>query len=134
MGEFLSLVSLAALVIAGIGIGNGVSSYLTQRRQSIAMLKVLGATSGLVTRVYLLQVIAVGCCLAGWWGAEDHGVFQALRGVVNWSGCPPLISVPFLAAAPLLLAALTWSVFRAKASSDDPPAPEPARRLVPSPT
>jgi putative ABC transport system permease protein len=59
MGEFLTLVGLAALVIAGIGVGNGVSSYLDQRRQGIAMLKVLGATSGLVTRVYLLQVLGV---------------------------------------------------------------------------
>ncbi|RSU49596.1 FtsX-like permease family protein [Sphingomonas sp. S-NIH.Pt15_0812] len=59
MGEFLTLVGLAALVIAGIGVGNGVSSYLDQRRQSIAMLKVLGATSSLVTRIYLLQILAV---------------------------------------------------------------------------
>ena len=59
MGEFLTLVGLAALVIAGIGVGNGVSSYLEARRSSIAMLKVLGATSALVTRVYLLQVLAV---------------------------------------------------------------------------
>ena len=59
MGEFLTLVGLAALVIAGIGVGNGVSSYLEQRRSSIAMLKVLGATSEFVIRVYLLQVTAV---------------------------------------------------------------------------
>ncbi|GGB32061.1 glycosyl transferase family 1 [Sphingomonas metalli] len=59
MGEFLTLVGLAALVIAGIGVGNGVSSYLEQRRSGIAMLKVLGATSGFVARVYLLQVLAV---------------------------------------------------------------------------
>jgi putative ABC transport system permease protein len=59
MGEFLALVGLAALVIAGIGVGNGVSSYLEQRRSSIAMLKVLGATSHLVTRIYLMQLFAV---------------------------------------------------------------------------
>jgi len=59
MAEFLTLVGLAALVIAGIGVGNGVSSYLDARRETIAMLKVLGATSGLVAKVYLLQVLAV---------------------------------------------------------------------------
>lgn len=59
MGEFLILVGLAALVIAGIGVGNGVTSYLEQRRGSIAMLKVLGATSATITRVYLLQVLTV---------------------------------------------------------------------------
>ena len=56
MGEFLVLVGLAALVIAGIGIGGGVSSYLEARRGSIATLKVLGATSGDIARIYLLQI------------------------------------------------------------------------------
>jgi putative ABC transport system permease protein len=60
MGEFLVLVGLAALVIAGIGIGNGVASYLAARRGNIAMLKVLGGTSGLIARVYLIQVGLVG--------------------------------------------------------------------------
>jgi putative ABC transport system permease protein len=56
MGQFLALVGLAALVIAGIGIGGGVSSYLEARRSSIATLKVLGATSRDIARIYLLQV------------------------------------------------------------------------------
>ncbi len=56
MGEFLTLVGLAALVIAGIGIGGGVSSYLEARRPSIATLKVLGATSGDIARIYALQI------------------------------------------------------------------------------
>jgi putative ABC transport system permease protein len=59
MGEFLTLVGLAALAIAGIGIGGGVSSYLAARRRSIATLKVLGATAGIVARVYLIQVALV---------------------------------------------------------------------------
>lgn len=56
MGEFLTLVGLAALVIAGIGIGGGVSSYLDARRQSIATLKVLGASSRDIARIYALQI------------------------------------------------------------------------------
>ncbi|MDE2597228.1 MAG: FtsX-like permease family protein [Sphingomonadales bacterium] len=63
MGEFLVLVGLAALAIAGIGIGGGVSSYLEARRTSIATLKVLGASSGDIARIYLLQVTAAA--LAG---------------------------------------------------------------------
>jgi len=55
MGQFLLLVALSALVIAGIGVGNGVSSYLAARRGSIAALKVLGATSGMIARIYILQ-------------------------------------------------------------------------------
>ena len=56
MGQFLLLVGLSALVIAGIGVGNGVTSYLATRRGSIAALKILGATSGLIARAYLLQI------------------------------------------------------------------------------
>lgn len=59
MGEFLTLVGLAALAIAGIGISGGVSSYLALRRRSIATLKVLGATSAVVARVYLVQIAAI---------------------------------------------------------------------------
>lgn len=56
MGQFLTLVGLAALIIAGIGVSNGVASYLRQKRDGIATLKVLGATSGDIGRAYLLQV------------------------------------------------------------------------------
>ena len=67
MGEFLVLVGLAALVIAGIGIGGGVSSYLESRRTGIATLKVLGATSGDIARIYLIElsVSAIVGSLAG---------------------------------------------------------------------
>jgi putative ABC transport system permease protein len=56
MSDFLTLVGLAALVIAGIGIAGGVSSYLDQRRSSIATLKVLGAASGDIVRIYAMQI------------------------------------------------------------------------------
>lgn len=56
MGEFLTLVGLAALAIAGIGIGGGVASYLEARRASIATLKILGATSADIARIYALQI------------------------------------------------------------------------------
>lgn len=63
MGEFLTLVGLAALVIAGIGIGGGVASYLDARRASIATLKILGATSRDIVRIYALQIASAA--LAG---------------------------------------------------------------------
>lgn len=59
MGQFLSLIGLTALVIAGIGVSNGVSSYLGAKRAGIATLKVLGAQSGDIMRIYLLQVAAI---------------------------------------------------------------------------
>ena len=58
MGQFLVLVGLAALAIAGIGIGGGVNSWLESKRTAIATLKVLGATAGDITRITLLQIAA----------------------------------------------------------------------------
>ncbi len=59
MGQFLSLIGLAGLVIAGIGVSNGVSSYLAQKRSGIATFKVLGASSADIARIYMMQVGAV---------------------------------------------------------------------------
>ncbi|WP_118857382.1 ABC transporter permease [Sphingomonas mesophila] len=59
MGQFLALIGLAALVIAGIGVSNGVGSYLAAKRGGIATLKVLGARAADIERIYLLQVGAV---------------------------------------------------------------------------
>ncbi|HEX8414285.1 MAG TPA: FtsX-like permease family protein, partial [Sphingomicrobium sp.] len=56
MGQFLSLIGLAALVIAGIGVGNGVTSYLTGKEHSIATLKILGASSRDIARIYFLEI------------------------------------------------------------------------------
>ncbi len=59
MGQFLSLIGLTALIIAGIGISNGVSSYLTRKRNDLAVLKILGAGSADIARIYRLQIGAV---------------------------------------------------------------------------
>lgn len=56
MGEFLTLVALAALAIAGIGVGGGVTSFLAARRGTVATLKVLGASAGDVARLYALEI------------------------------------------------------------------------------
>ena len=60
IGQFLTLVALSALIIAGIGIGNGVSAWLDGKRVAIATLKALGATAGQVFAVYLIQIAVVG--------------------------------------------------------------------------
>ena len=59
MGQFLGLIGLSALVIAGIGVSNGVSGYLAARRNAIATLKVLGASNRDIQWIYLMQVGAV---------------------------------------------------------------------------
>src|SRR3546814_12367829 len=59
MGQCLALVGRAARGIAGIGVGNGGASYLAGKRPGLATLKILGADSGAVMRIYALQILAV---------------------------------------------------------------------------
>ncbi|MDB5737655.1 MAG: hypothetical protein JWO65_1323 [Sphingomonas bacterium] len=56
IGQFLTLVGLTALLIAGIGVGNGVGAYLDAKRAGIATLKTLGASSRLIFLVYLIEI------------------------------------------------------------------------------
>lgn len=60
MTMFLSFAGLTALLVGGIGVAGAVRSYLDGRMQTIAILKCLGAPRGLVFRVYLLQIAALG--------------------------------------------------------------------------
>jgi putative ABC transport system permease protein len=67
LGQFLSLVGLTALVVAGIGVGNGVSSWLDARRGGIATLKMLGATSRTIFATHLIEIglVAIAAIVAG---------------------------------------------------------------------
>ncbi|MEQ8388828.1 MAG: FtsX-like permease family protein [Alphaproteobacteria bacterium] len=56
MAQFLTLVGLAALLVGGVGIANGVRAFLASRTESIATLKCLGAPAALIFRTYLLEI------------------------------------------------------------------------------
>ena len=56
---FLTLVGLTALLVGGIGVGNAVKNHLDGKTSTIAVLKCLGATTSLVFRIYLAEVMAV---------------------------------------------------------------------------
>ncbi|NIJ07575.1 putative ABC transport system permease protein [Sphingomonas vulcanisoli] len=56
LGQFLLLVGLAALAIAGVGVGSGVSAYLDRKTHMVATLKVLGAESGMIAGLFLIQL------------------------------------------------------------------------------
>jgi putative ABC transport system permease protein len=117
MSDFLTLVGLAALVIAGIGIAGGVSSYLDQRRASIATLKVLGATSGDIVRIYAMQigVAALAGSLAGL--AAGVAVTPLLASALQ--GLLPVES-GFIVSPPALLLAASYGLLVAFAFAAAP--------------
>lgn len=85
LGQFLLLVGLAALAIAGVGIGSGVGTYLAAKTRMIATLKVLGAETGTIAALFLIQlglvaVIAVSAGVA--LGAAVPAIVLAVAGDV----------------------------------------------------
>lgn len=60
---FLNLVGLAVLLLAGIGIGVAIHTFMSQRLDTLAILKCLGATEGTVLSAYLMQALVLA--LAG---------------------------------------------------------------------
>jgi putative ABC transport system permease protein len=56
---FLSFIGLASLVAGGLGVAGAVSAYLEQRKESIAVLKALGADGAFVRNVYVVQIGAL---------------------------------------------------------------------------
>ncbi len=99
MGQFLTLVGLAALVIAGIGVGNGVGSYLESKRASIATLKVNGADSRTIFRIYMMQILTVATFAI----ALGLAVGSVLPQVIGWIAGDILPVAPGFALYPLPL-------------------------------
>ena len=85
MGSFLVIVGLAGLAVGGVGISSAVRSWLERKTRSIATLKVLGAESGLIFRIYLIQT----AILAG---------LGIVIGLVIGAGVP-LLAAPWIEAA-----------------------------------
>src|SRR5580693_4105122 len=55
--SLLSLMSLVALVLGAVGVAMAMRAHLQQRLDTIAIMKSLGARSGQVMRIYLIQTL-----------------------------------------------------------------------------
>lgn len=100
---FLTLASLAALLVGGVGAANAVKAYMDSRARAVAILKCLGAPANIVFRAYLMQIglIAGAATLLG---VIIGGLAPALMGgaIGDMLG---IRLVPSAAIQPLLLAA-----------------------------
>ena len=87
--SLLSLMSLVALVLGAVGVAMAMRAHLQQRLDTIAIMKSLGARSGQIMKIYLLQTLLLG--LAG-------GLLGVLMGVAVQLAFPlvlgKLINVP----------------------------------------
>jgi putative ABC transport system permease protein len=58
--SLLSLMSLVALVLGAIGVAMAMRAHLQQRLDTIAIMKSLGARSGQIIKIYLIQTLLLG--------------------------------------------------------------------------
>jgi putative ABC transport system permease protein len=73
IGDFLRIIALAAILLGGVGVASVVRGYVSEQKDAIATLMMLGATPQRVAQVFLLQCLVLGA--AG-------GLFGALLGVI----------------------------------------------------
>lgn len=94
LDRFLGVVALVALLLGGVGVASAIRAYIEEKRDPIAVLRVLGATSRQVLAVYLLETGALG--LAGALVGAALGVTaqMALPSVVG--GIVPVTVTPRL--------------------------------------
>lgn len=57
--QFLTFLGLAALLVGGVGIASAVATFIERRRNVIATMKTVGATSRTVLLIFLVQVLAI---------------------------------------------------------------------------
>ncbi|CAN5431368.1 FtsX-like permease family protein [soil metagenome] len=58
--SLLSLMSLVALVLGAVGVAMAMRAHLQQRLDTIAIMKSLGARSGQIVKIYLMQTLLLG--------------------------------------------------------------------------
>jgi|TARA_R100000501_G_scaffold14680_1_gene26605 putative ABC transport system permease protein len=126
-GQFLTMVGLTSLLVAGVGVASGVGSYLASKTRSIASLKSIGADSGTIFAIYLIQIgiVALAAVMAGAIvGALVPGIVGQIAGdalpVPPRAGIYPL---PLLSAAVYgLLAATVFALVPLTRARDVPAA------------
>jgi putative ABC transport system permease protein len=91
---YLGVVALIALLLGGIGVASAVIVFVRQRSDSVAVLRCLGASSGAIFAIYLLEAGAMGLAGSAAGAALGLVVQRVLPGLL--SGLLPVEVVPFV--------------------------------------
>ena len=120
MGQMSWFVLVVLVVIGGASVASTISSNVRERRREIGTLMALGATPGLVTRMFLLKAWVLG--LVGAVGGGILGLAIAIGLGSQWAGVavtplPGLVGVAIVAALTVTTLAAWWPA-RAAAKLD----------------
>jgi putative ABC transport system permease protein len=92
LGRYLGLIALMALLLGGLGVASAVHVFVKRKRETVAVLRCLGAEGQQVVAVFLLQVGAAGV-VGGVGGALLGVAVQGLLSRVLGSFLP--VTVPW---------------------------------------
>ncbi len=127
VGQFLTMVGLTSLLVAGVGVASGVGSYLATKTRSIAALKSVGADSRTIFMTYLMQIGVVAAVSVAA-GAVVGAFVPALVGAVAGETLPVppeagIYWLPLLSAVIYgLLAAVVFALWPLTQAKDVPAA------------
>ncbi|HTO73712.1 MAG TPA: ABC transporter permease, partial [Gemmatimonadales bacterium] len=82
LGRFLGLIALVALLLGGLAVASAVQVFIRQKRETIAVLRCLGASTRQLFAVYLLQAGVMGFL---------GSVLGTLLGIVIQLGLPRVL-------------------------------------------
>lgn len=97
--QFLSLVAMLAVLIAAVAVALAARRFGQRHRASIAVMRCLGATQGVVTRILTIEFLLVGLVASvvgtviGWGG---HAAMVRALGAFLGSDLPPASYMPAL--------------------------------------
>jgi putative ABC transport system permease protein len=60
LSQFIGIVGLVALLLGGVGVASGVRAFVARKIDTVAVFRCLGASSGQVLAMYVLQAAAMG--------------------------------------------------------------------------
>jgi putative ABC transport system permease protein len=101
--RFLLIVGLSSLLVGGVGVANGVSTYIGERQRSIATLRALGATGPRILVHFLAQIgvlTLIGVGLGVLFGAvATLAILPVVGQALSVSLPPAIIPGPLMTAA-----------------------------------
>ena len=123
--QFMALIGVVSLIVGGVGVAGAVSAFVDRKRESIAILKALGATGAVVFQVLLTEMLLIallGAALGSALGAAIPYVVSIFAGPMLGLPFEPVFSFTAVATglATGLLAALAFIVVPAGRAHETP--------------
>jgi putative ABC transport system permease protein len=123
--QFMALIGVVSLIVGGVGIAGAVTAFVDRKRESIAILKALGATGALVFQTLLAEMLLIallGAVLGAALGAMIPYGVAAFAGPILDLPFEPVLSIGSIATglATGLLAALAFIVAPAGRAHETP--------------